>query len=363
MRYTRKRKKIRRRKRGGTLKDTVSEGFNSTVSVAGSTARFMGNAVYTTAGVVERVGEKVIVGTVESGILLKLKPVIQEIKPELTSALREQKKMVLSTLNDVCKEPFCGKLIEGVTELFTFLENCVYYERLLSITQWKPIFDKLWALYTSLSPQDKQKLIAALQTKPESFKMPSIPVYRLPPRRPMYTSTMEALPLEPEEVVPIDYGKIKQIVIEMVSQPKLRLNKLTPAIQMVIHHFVSPTDTPSVLSKFPILIYIANSVGQPAVFMLLKKFVDDVYMLTPSTLPTTDDPLKAQLVELISMFFKMVFTAILGIQSKSDTIESELTTSLNEMLTKIESIQGTTTEPYLQLILQVLSNIDTSARF
>jgi hypothetical protein len=97
--------------------------------------------------------------------------------------------------------------------------------------------------------------------------------------------------------------------------------------------------------------------------MLLKKFVDDVYMLTPSTLPTTDDPLKAQLVELISMFFKMVFTAILGIQSKSDTIESELTTSLNEMLTKIESIQGTTTEPYLQLILQVLSNIDTSARF
>jgi hypothetical protein len=68
------------------LKDTVSEGFN---------------AVYTTAGVVERVGEKVVVGTVESGILLKLKPVIQEIKPELTSALREQKKMILSTLNDV----------------------------------------------------------------------------------------------------------------------------------------------------------------------------------------------------------------------------------------------------------------------
>ena len=163
----------------------------------------------------------------------------------------------------------------------------MYYERLLSITQWKPIFDKLWALYTSLSPQDKQKLIADFQ--PESFTM-RIPVFRLLPKRPMYTATVEALPLEPEEVVPIDYGKIKQIVIKMVSQPKLRLNKLTPVIQMVIHHFVSPTDTPSALSKFPILIYIANSVGQPAVFMLLKKFVDDVYMLTPSTHPTTDDP-------------------------------------------------------------------------
>jgi hypothetical protein len=358
MKPTRKRKKSRK---GGTVKETVSKGFYSTVSAIGTTAKFVGKAATTTAGVVERVGKKMVVGTVETALLLKIKPAIKQSIPEVQAHVKELQQWLESNIQQFCKKypkPYCDKLIQCSQRSFDFLNDCLYHEYILSITTWNPIFSELWKVYQMMPEIDRQQWIEALQenepdrVKPKgmwnSFPQVQLPYLPQGSVNPFFHAEKSRDPI---------YGETIKQVLKMMS-PKFKVTMLENIISMILH---LPSGN---MIKFPLLAEMANSVGSAFIFMLLKQYVDDINTLSPSVLPTGDDELKKQIYDLLDMFFKMGIMIFVGLQTTSPTLEMDIKQALNDMVKQVETIQlGNPKALYLQQICEIIDLIDTTDRF
>lgn len=371
MKYTRKRKKIR--KRGGTAKETMTKGFYSTVSAIGSTATFVGKAATTTAGVVGRAGKKVVVGTVESALLLKIKPAIMKAIAAAIPQLKKQQFVVEYKIKKFCKKypkPYCDKLIQCVEHLFKFLNDCLYSGYLLSITVWKPIVSELWNMYQLMPEVDRQQLMKELQNEDEP-EMPkpkgmwgSQPFHQQFQQHSMYVA-QDPHPFPPnsgESQLALDpiYGEtIKSVLLKMMSQPKFKVTMLDGIITMLVNSLPAGK-----IANIPFLIEIANSVGSSFIFMLLKQYIDDINTLSPSVFATKDEELKKQIYDLMSMFFKMGFMIIIESQTNSITLENDIKQALNDMIEQVQTIQlGNPKELYLQQICEIIDLIDTTDTF
>ena len=156
------------------------------------------------------------------------------------------------------------------------------------------------------------------------------------------------------------YGEtIKRVLLKMISQHKFKVTMLDSLITMLLN--VLPSGK---MTNFPLLTEMADSVGSSFIFMLLKQYIDDINTLSPSVLNEEDEELKAQIYDLMGMFFKMGFMIIVGSQTNSTTLETDIKEALNNMVEQVETIQlGNPKALYLQQICEIIDLIDTTDRF
>lgn len=375
MKYTRKRKKIR--KRGGTAKETMTNGFYSAVSTIETTVKVVGNAAATTAKVVEKAGKKMVVGTVESALLLKIKPTVMKAIAGAIPQVKRQQFVLEYKIKKFCKKypkPYCDKLSQCIENVFKLVNDCLFSGYILSITVWKPVVSEVWNMYQLIPEVDRQQLMKELQKEdepePEEPKPKGMwgsqpfPTKQIQ-KKPMYMPQEHQHSFYPNSgksqaaLDPIYGETIKRVLLKMISQHKFKVTMLDSLITMLLN--VLPSGK---MTNFPLLTEMADSVGSSFIFMLLKQYIDDINTLSPSVLNEEDEELKAQIYDLMGMFFKMGFMIIVGSQTNSTTLETDIKEALNNMVEQVETIQlGNPKALYLQQICEIIDLIDTTDRF
>lgn len=326
---------------------------------------------------------------VESAILLRLEKDIYVEKLKVLSNLYANKHTITTLPSKLCSEyaktnkaPWVisirDKLDPFALKVYNFVYDCVNDEKLLSITHWYPLTVEAFELVSMIPEEEKQQLVEKIKSKAKEQMAPQ--------KKPWYDRFVKPMDLTPVGHNPfsgpvnpnapiIDYNAVQDAVLHILLHPGpkcIQMGQLIPALMVIVHQMLVDDTSPTFMG-ISSLSGMMESIGHVFVFFLLRRFVADVYLLSPKMIPSSTDELRGKFIELMKMLFNTGVELILNAASKKDVLPP-LVKKINEMLEFIDTIKelhktlkestGSSTEQpspdYLDLIVGLLDYIDTT---